>query len=66
MTYLDKFLMKGLSKYYLKNCHDFKKKFEFFFKNILGIFLQKIVTKAIKKQVSAVHVIPFAPIHTVY
>jgi hypothetical protein len=38
--------------------------FENFFKNIPRIFYEyfpKVVTKAIKKQVGVIHVIPFAP-----
>jgi len=42
MTYFDKFLMQGFSKYYKKNYHDFKIFFQWllkeYSKNILGIF----------------------------
>jgi 3-deoxy-D-manno-octulosonic-acid transferase len=41
MTYCDKFLMQGLSKYCKENYHDFKIFFQELFKNILGIFFQK-------------------------
>jgi hypothetical protein len=38
MTYFDKVLMQGLSKYCKKNYHDFKRFFQEYLKNILGIF----------------------------
>jgi len=45
MTYFDKFLMQGLSKYYKENYHVFKrffqKLFQIYSKNILRIFPQK-------------------------
>jgi hypothetical protein len=57
MTYFDKFLMQGLSKYYKKNYHDF-------FKKILKLFVKYSKNKPIQsnpKEVGVVHVIVFAP-----
>jgi hypothetical protein len=56
MTYSDKFLMQGLSKYYNKIIIILKD----FFKNIS----LKVVIKIIKKQASVAHVIMFALVST--
>jgi hypothetical protein len=54
MTYFDKFLMQGLSKYYKKNYRDFKRfvwrLFKEYSKNILRIFLQKQSQKQLKNR----------------
>jgi hypothetical protein len=60
MTYFDKLLMQGLSKYYLKNYDDFKRFFQKKFKNIFP----KVVTNVGKKQASVAHVILFALVNT--
>ncbi len=68
MTHFDKVLMQGLSKYYKKIIMIFKKKFENFFKMFQEYsknISQKVITKAVKKWVGVVHVIPFAPYYRI-
>jgi hypothetical protein len=62
MTYFDKFLIQGLSKYYKKNYHDFFLKIWKKFKNILKYF-KNISPKIVIKQVDVAHVIMFSPFY---
>jgi len=63
MTYFDKFLIQGLSKYYYKKIMILKDFFKSFFTNFQKYswnISPTVVTKAIKKQVGVVHAILFA------